>query len=297
MKIVLKNIILFSLVLFPLHLFGQARLSSEEAEKRVIEKINPVYSPLAKQARIQGIVKMEILVSEKGEASFKRILSGHPLLVQSAIDAARNGKYSPLIVEGKTVPFITTVEIPFSLGIPQPDYDREQKIADQYFKKENDCRTLLNGGKSKDAEPVCKAAVPLADQLADNRKLEKMGAYEEVGISLLGQSRFQEALQYFNKAFEFAQSCLKDKDAEMAYAYRHLGMANHGLGNYETAIDYYRKSERSLKLARENIGMEELKEKYLKALKQVLSYHVLAAKTIGANDEAEKTQKELRDLS
>jgi hypothetical protein len=73
-------------------------------------------------------------------------------------------------------------------------------------------------------------------------------------------------------------------------------MANHGVGNLDKARELYQKAERTLQLAGDNIGSDDLKERYMKALKEVLKSHLLAAEQAGAAAEANDIKKRLASL-
>jgi TonB family protein len=234
-------------------LYAQVRLSTEEDAKLVVEKPDAIYSPLAKQLKLQGDVKVEVTVSEAGMVTSTKVISGHPLLVTAALDAIKKYRYSPYTADGKATRLMVPMVVSFSAGIPKKMYEEQQAANEKYFKEEGKCHGLLKATKWSDAEQVCKAAVPLAEQLGAHQGLTKMGAYEHVGYALLAQQRYGEALEYYNRAFEFARSSLKEADAELGYAYRNLAMAHHGLRNLEKARELYRKAEATLQLAYENI--------------------------------------------
>jgi protein TonB len=92
------------------------RLSSAVASTRLRLAPPPEYPPLAKQARIQGIVTLEVRLSEKGEVTSVRQLTGHPLLAPAAIDAVRRWRYRPYLVKGQPVEVVTTVSVTFKLA-------------------------------------------------------------------------------------------------------------------------------------------------------------------------------------
>jgi TonB family protein len=275
-----------------LSLLAQTRLSTEQADRLIVEKPEPVYPPLAKQMRLQGTVKADVTVSESGSVSSTKVVSGHPLLVTAALDAVKKYRYTPYLINGKAVSFITTVEVPFSVGIPKKQYDDQQTINEEYFKEADKCQDLRKKQQWGEAEEVCKAAVPLAEQL-EEQGLTKMLAYESVGHLLLAQGRFQEALDYYTHAFAFAQVSLKETDAEMGWTYRNLALANHGLGNINKARELYEKAEKTLQIARDNIGMEALKQRYAQGIKEILKYHAAAAEQAGATAEAEELRRRL----
>jgi protein TonB len=81
-----------------------------------ITKVQPVYPALAKQARIQGIVVLEAEISREGLIENLRVVSGHPLLTQAAIDAVKQWTYKPTMLNGEPVPVVTTVTVNFSFA-------------------------------------------------------------------------------------------------------------------------------------------------------------------------------------
>jgi TonB family protein len=277
------------------HLYGQTRLTPEAAEKLLIEKREPEVPPLAKLTKTQGTVKIDITVSTSGAVTSTKVISGPPILVVAALDAVKKRKYTPYMADGKPRAFVTTVDVIFSVGIPNDEYERQLVVNRRYFALDDKCRSLLNARKWQDAEQVCRNALPVADQLADHEGLTKMGAYEHVGHALFAQQRYAEALEYYTRAFGFAQSSLGETDAEMGYAYRHLAMAHHGVGNLDKARELYKKAETTLELAQEKIGNADLKQRYRKSLKEILKYHLLAAEEAGQPAEAEEIRKRLTE--
>lgn len=284
---------LMVLVSTPVCLHGQIRLDAEQANRLIIERPEAAYPPLAKQMRLQGMVKIEVIVSESGSIISTKVVSGHPLLVTAAVDAVKKYRYKSYVADGKAVSFMTTVEVPFSVGIPKKEYDEEQSVNEKYFKEADKCRALLKDQKPVQAEEVCKAALPLAEQLPDGQGLTKVLAYESVGHALMAQRRFQEAFDYYTRSFNLAQTVVKETDAELGWAYRNLALANHGLGNLDKARELYGKAEKTLQLAYDNIGMEALKQRYKQGLKEILNYHAAAAEQAGATTETEELRKRL----
>jgi TonB family protein len=75
-----------------------------------VSKVEPVYPPLARQARIQGAVVLQVTVNAQGSVENVKVVTGHPLLIQAAIDAVKNWKYEP---QADTVTTIATVNFAF----------------------------------------------------------------------------------------------------------------------------------------------------------------------------------------
>ncbi len=77
---------------------------------------NPVYPLLAKSARIQGTVRLEAIISKQGTMESLKVVSGHPLLVEAAMDAVRQWRYQPTILNGEPVEVATTIDVNFTLN-------------------------------------------------------------------------------------------------------------------------------------------------------------------------------------
>jgi protein TonB len=80
----------------------------------LIHQVKPVYPPLARQARIQGVVVLEALIGKDGSISSLRQISGHPLLLQAALVAVKQWKYQPTLLNGDPTEVITTVTVTFT---------------------------------------------------------------------------------------------------------------------------------------------------------------------------------------
>ena len=92
------------------------KLGGAVAAVKITKKVNPVYPPLARQTRIQGTVRLHVILSKDGSVQQFEVISGHPLLVQSAMDAVRQWKYQPTLLNGEPVEVDTTIDVIYSLG-------------------------------------------------------------------------------------------------------------------------------------------------------------------------------------
>jgi periplasmic protein TonB len=89
---------------------------SEGAQAAIlIYQVKPVYPPLARQARVQGVVVLEAVISKEGTIESLRAVSGHPLLNQAALDAVKQWRYRPTLLSGEPVAVVTTVTVTFTL--------------------------------------------------------------------------------------------------------------------------------------------------------------------------------------
>jgi TonB family protein len=83
---------------------------------KLVEKPEVVYPPMALQARIQGTVRFNVIVSPEGRVENATLISGHPLLVPAAVVAVRAYRYQPTLLNGVPVHVITQVEVPFVIA-------------------------------------------------------------------------------------------------------------------------------------------------------------------------------------
>lgn len=180
---------------------------------------------------------------------------------------------------------------------------KTQNIVDNFYKQDTICRDLVKSKKWKEAESSCKNAVQIAEKLGNDRELEKMGAYEKLGHALMGQERYQDALVNYSLAVDVVRSKLTEKDAELGRLYGDVAIAHHSLRKLDKALEFYRKAEKTYQIAYSNINEDEVTEEgvdmkrgYMRALKQLLQYHVLAAQQAGQTEEAEAIKKQIETL-
>jgi periplasmic protein TonB len=94
----------------------RVRVSSGVVSGLLLRKVNPVYPPLAKQARIQGTVILQAQISKTGDIENLQLISGHPMLAPAAIEAVKQWKYKPYLLNGEPVEVDTQVQVNFTLS-------------------------------------------------------------------------------------------------------------------------------------------------------------------------------------
>jgi protein TonB len=92
------------------------RVGGNVTAAKVINRVNPLYPPLARQTRISGTVRLHAIIAKDGTVQQLEVMSGHPLLVQAALDAVRQWRYQPTLLNGEPVEVDTTVDVIFSLN-------------------------------------------------------------------------------------------------------------------------------------------------------------------------------------
>jgi Ca-activated chloride channel homolog len=93
----------------------RVRISQEVSAGQLEKQVNPTYPPLAKQARIQGEVVLRAVVDKTGTISSLRVVSGHPMLAPAAIEAVKQWKYKPYLLNGTPVEVETLISVNFNL--------------------------------------------------------------------------------------------------------------------------------------------------------------------------------------
>ena len=86
----------------PIAVQGQ-QTQNEELARRAKSKVQPAYPELARRMNITGTVKVEVVVSPNGAVKDARVVGGHPVLANAALDAAKKWRFEPASVESTGV--------------------------------------------------------------------------------------------------------------------------------------------------------------------------------------------------
>jgi TonB family protein len=92
------------------------KVSEGVQQAQLVSRIEPRYPILAIQTRTEGTVRLRAIISREGRITSLEVLSGHPLLVQAALDAVRQWRYRPTLLSGEAVEVETFVTVFFRLG-------------------------------------------------------------------------------------------------------------------------------------------------------------------------------------
>ena len=85
-------------------------------QAKLVRQPKPVYPPLAKQARISGVVHLAAVISKDGTIQDLKVISGHPLLIPSALEAVKQWVYQPTLLNGEPVEVSTQIDVNFTLS-------------------------------------------------------------------------------------------------------------------------------------------------------------------------------------
>jgi len=89
---------------------------SQMMEGNLIYRVQPVYPPAARTARIQGAVVIKAIIDKDGTITNLKVQSGHPFLVKAALDAVSQWRYRPYVLNGEAVEVETQVTVNFILS-------------------------------------------------------------------------------------------------------------------------------------------------------------------------------------
>ena len=89
---------------------------SHWAEGNLVQRVQPLYPPLARQARIQGAVQLRAIISKTGTIERLTVESGPPMLVKAAIDAVQQWRYRPYLLNDEPIEIETEITVNFVLS-------------------------------------------------------------------------------------------------------------------------------------------------------------------------------------
>jgi protein TonB len=86
------------------------------SEANLLHRVQPIYPPIAHQAGIHGAVELRALISKAGTIENLVVVSGHPMLVRSAIEAVRQWRYRPYLLNNEPIEVETEITVNFVLS-------------------------------------------------------------------------------------------------------------------------------------------------------------------------------------
>lgn len=95
---------------------SRIRVGGNVQQAKLIRQPKPIYPPLAKQARISGVVRLNAIIGKDGTIQNLTVASGHPLLIQAALEAVKQWVYQPTLLNGEAVEVVTQIDVNFTLS-------------------------------------------------------------------------------------------------------------------------------------------------------------------------------------
>ncbi|MGH9773517.1 MAG: TonB family protein [Candidatus Acidiferrales bacterium] len=130
------------------------RVGGKVAAANLVHQVMPVYPQIAKLAHIEGTVVLHAIIDEQGDVEELQFVSGPPMLMQAAMDAVRQWKYRPTLIDGQPVKVDTTISVVFTLDGNVPG--AEQKSAPAQ-------KAVPEGNPPPDWKPA-EGEIPAAEQ-------------------------------------------------------------------------------------------------------------------------------------
>lgn len=91
------------------------KMGGNVVASNLLNKVNPAYPVEARQNRIQGSVRLHVIIGTDGLIKDVELIQGHPVFEKAAIDAIRQWRYRPVMLNGKPAEVDTTISVVFSL--------------------------------------------------------------------------------------------------------------------------------------------------------------------------------------
>ena len=82
----------------------------------LLRRVQPDYPIAAKRIRVQGAVEIVALISREGMIEHLQVVSGHPMLIRAALDAVKQWRYRPYVLNGDPIEVETRITVNFSLA-------------------------------------------------------------------------------------------------------------------------------------------------------------------------------------
>ena len=95
---------------------ARIRVGGNVQQTKLVSQPIPTYPPEAKEARIQGVVKLNATIAKDGTMQHLEVISGHPLLIPAALEAVKQWVYQPTLLNGQPVEVMTEVDVNFTLS-------------------------------------------------------------------------------------------------------------------------------------------------------------------------------------
>ena len=94
---------------------GPQRVSSGVSKGLLVKQVRPNYPPIAKQARVQGVVLLSATIGKDGKIQNLQVVNGPAMLRQAALDAVSQWEYRPYLLNNEPVEVLTEIEVNFAL--------------------------------------------------------------------------------------------------------------------------------------------------------------------------------------
>ncbi|HXK59003.1 MAG TPA: TonB family protein [Acidobacteriota bacterium] len=244
---------------------GPASLLEPAALQLLTQKVPPAYPAQAEEARLEGTVRLKILVTTKGVVDRVEVVSGHPLLVQAAIDAVKQWQFKPYIDYARPRPFVTELRIPFTLDIPEA----ERELWEEFKRLAGEGKKALARSDNAGAEESLSQAVALGERLPDNYYLDFTAALRALGETYRRQQKYERAQAQYQRELRILQKNLEPDAIEIGSALVNLAIVYELSGRAKEAEAHYRDGADILEQHAAQTRDPKFKRRYQETLLQI----------------------------
>jgi TonB family protein len=209
------------------------RKSGIALEQEAIKKVDPVFPPIAKAARASGEVKIEVTIDKAGKVVSARAVSGHPLLRDSALAAARQWKFKPTMVAGKPAKVGGILTFNFVLDDGKKSEAEDRENPDPSQARLDRGTVLLESDRYDEAIAEFREAVRLEP--------DDLFAHYKLGSAYIEAGRYSEAEATCEQALTIPHEAQRD-DFDLSNLLMCVGVSKLYLGKYDDSIKALKRS-------------------------------------------------------
>jgi len=221
------------------------KVSVAEGERHLAKKVAPAYPQLAQLAHLEGKVVLSAIVSPAGAVEKVTAISGHPMLLQAAMDAVKQSQYDPFLLNGEPVTALVPIEITFALPNSSSYPAPAARLVDR-------CRLEVQEHLYAEAVEACTSLVDIFEKLSPENQMWLRYAYRYAGDAFWFQNKFPEAQAYYLKELASSEKITGSYDylsldsGSPVHAYYDAAHGYQGMGDFSQARLYYQRADQAL---------------------------------------------------
>ena len=180
-------------------------VNADALKEHISHRTVPVYPPIAKAARVQGVVVVDVGVGIAGNVESMKVVSGPPMLQQAAIDCLKEWTFHPFEKDGRPLAATGPVSIEFTLDEESAPHGKSKSA--EFASSRERCRSEVQERKDPAlAANVCRQAAELAESLfpaktsSPDEEMSKRNALVIAARALFQNGSLAEAQNYADKA-------------------------------------------------------------------------------------------------
>src|SRR5215510_12302307 len=237
----IRELIIVVSLLFSISLAQTGKTSDAEIAVRkpgialkqeAIKKVEPVFPPIAKAARASGEVKVEVTIDKAGKVISARVLSGHPLLRDAALTAARQWEFKPTMVSGKPAKVSGILTFNFVLDDGRKsEAEVERENLDPSEARLDRGTNLLKSYRYDEAIAEFREAIRL--------KPDNLFAHYKLGLAYIEAGRYSQGEATCEGALTISREKQLD-DFDLSHLLMCVGEAKQRLGKYDEAVNAFK---------------------------------------------------------